>query len=376
MLGAGPMRAFFEVTLVRLAPAVWASAAIVFLFCFTSFGVILLLGGPARSTVETEIWRYAIQRTRFDIAAVLALVQLLAVTAALVANVVLQRRLSLTERPVAAGRLAVRPRGRQLVVVAIVLIQVAVIVGAPLAALLERSVRVGDGYGLAHYRSLTRSTAELPGFVVPPGEAVVNSLLIAATATLIALAVGGVTAVLVARSGRIAGGGLEVLMLVPLGVSTVTLGFGYLLAFGDPPLDLRSRWIILPLAHALIGVPFVVRVVTPVLRRIDGALRETAAVLGASPRRTFAEIDLPIAGRALAVGAGFAYAVSLGEFGATSFLARPATPTIPLAIFRLLGRPGETLYGQAMALSVILVVLTAASVLVFERVRGRAQAGF
>ncbi|MCB1757064.1 MAG: ABC transporter permease subunit, partial [Gammaproteobacteria bacterium] len=165
-------------------------------------------------------------------------------------------------------------------------------------------------------------------------------------------------------------------MLVPLGVSTVTLGFGYLLAFDDPPLDLRSTWVIIPLAHALIGVPFVVRIVLPVLRHIDAELREAAAVLGASPRRVLYEIDLPIGGRALAVGAGFAFAVSLGEFGATSFLARPSTPTVPLAIFRLLGRPGEQLYGQAMALSVVLVALTAISVLALERMRGRAQSGF
>ncbi|MCB0997444.1 MAG: iron ABC transporter permease [Acidimicrobiales bacterium] len=377
VLGASPVRVFAEVTLPRLLPAIWAAAAIVFLFCFTSFGVILLLGGPGKATVETEIWRYATQRTRFDVAAVLALVQVVTVGIALVANVALQRRLIAPERPVGAELARTRPTGwARMGLLTLVLAEVAVIVGAPVGALVERSLAVGEGYGFDHYRALVDPVGDVPGFVVPAGDAIVNSLTIALAATLMAVLIGALTSVVAAGGARLGAAALEVLMLVPLGVSTVTLGFGYLLAFDDPPLDLRSTWVIIPLAHALIGVPFVVRIVLPVLRHIDAELREAAAVLGASPRRVLYEIDLPIGGRALAVGAGFAFAVSLGEFGATSFLARPSTPTVPLAIFRLLGRPGEQLYGQAMALSVVLVALTAISVLALERMRGRAQSGF
>ena len=156
-------------------------------------------------------------------------------------------------------------------------------------------------------------------------------------------------------------------MMLPLGASAVTLGFGMLIALDEPPLDLRSsRWLV-PVAHALVGIPFVMRTVVPTLRGIDGRLREAAATLGASPARVRREVDLPIAARALAVGAGFSFAVSLGEFGATSFLPRnPDRLTAPLALFRLLGTPGETLRGQAMALAVVLMVLTAASVLAIE----------
>ena len=86
-------------------------------------------------------------------------------------------------------------------------------------------------------------------------------------------------------------------------------------------------------------------------------------MLGASPRRVRREVDLRVAARGVAVGAGFAFAVSLGEFGATSFIPRrPETLTAPLALFRLLGTPGEALRGQAMALAVALMVLTAVAV--------------
>jgi len=109
--------------------------------------------------------------------------------------------------------------------------------------------------------------------------------------------------------------------------------------------------------------------VAPTLRAIDERQREAAAVLGASPGRVRREIDLPVAGRALGVAAGFAFAISLGEFGATVFLARPDSPTLPVAIFRFLGRPGELNVGQAYALAVILMVAVALSILVIERLR-------
>ena len=120
------------------------------------------------------------------------------------------------------------------------------------------------------------------------------------------------------------------------------LGLGFLIAFDTPPLDFRAAPWLVPVAQALVAIPFVVRIVAPTLRSIDPRQREAAALLGASPGRVRREIDLPIVSRALAVAAGFAFAISLGEFGATVFLARPDRPTLPVAIFRFLGRPGET----------------------------------
>ena len=61
--------------------------------------------------------------------------------------------------------------------------------------------------------------------------------------------------------------------------------------------------------------------------------------------------------------------MSLGEFGATAFLARPARPTLPVAVYRALGRPGEWSFGQAMALSVILMALTVVVMVSIDRVR-------
>ena len=184
---------------------------------------------------------------------------------------------------------------------------------------------------------------------------------------LIAVVVGGLAAFAVARSRRSAP--LNTALALPLGVSAVTVGFGFLIALDEPPLDLRTSWILVPIAHALVAIPFVVRTAAPVLRSVDPRLREAAAVLGAPPRRVWREVDLPIATRALLAAAGFAFAISLGEFGATVFIARPQSPTLPIVIFRLLGQPGAANFGAAMAASTILMALTAAAMLAIERVR-------
>ena len=157
--------------------------------------------------------------------------------------------------------------------------------------------------------------------------------------------------------------------MLPLGTSAVTLGLGYLLAMDAPPLDLRGSALLIILGHTLVALPFVVRSLLPALQAIPPALREAAAVLGAPPLRVFFEVDFPIVWRALTVGAVFAFTVSMGEFGATAMLARPEMPTIPVAIYRFLGRPGALNYGQALAMSTLLMAVCVAGFLATEQVR-------
>jgi thiamine transport system permease protein len=193
-----------------------------------------------------------------------------------------------------------------------------------------------------------------------------NSLLFAFIAMGIATLVGVMAAaVITGRRGSLSRW-FDLTLMLPLGTSAVTIGFGFIVALGWP-VDLRASLWLIPIAHALVAVPFVVRSTVPTLRSIPAETREAASVLGASPSRVWREIDLPIVSRAVLVGAAFAFVVSLGEFGATSFVARPNTPTIPTMIFRLLGRPGETSFGMAMAMAVVLAALTAGIVMWIDR---------
>ncbi|MGW2115372.1 ABC transporter permease [Streptomyces zhihengii] len=370
VLGAGRFTAWRRVTLPALVPSLAAAALMVFLFTFTSFGVVQILGGPTFSTLEVEIYRQTADLLDLPTAAVLTLIQFAAVGAILAVHARTVRRREGTLRLVDPARTARRPRGAgQWALLAGVVATVLVLLVAPLAVLVERSFDTPGGYGLAYYRALTVVDSRGGTFLVPPVEAIRNSLEYAAAATAISVVVGGLAAAaLTRRAGRLVRG-FDALLMLPLGVSAVTVGFGFLIALDEPPLDLRTSWILVPLAQALVGVPFVVRIMLPVLRAVDARLREAASVLGASPLRAWREVDLPLVRRALLVAAGFAFAVSLGEFGATVFIARPDNPTLPVAVARLLGRPGELNYGQAMALSTVLMAVCAAALLALERIR-------
>lgn len=368
MLGAGRLAAWRRVTLPALLPSVAAAALMVFLFTFTSFGVIQILGGPTYSTLEVEIYRQTAEIFDLPTAAVLTLVQFAAVLAILALHGWTVRRRESALRLVDPARTAHRPSGAgERALVGAVLAVVALVILLPLGVLVARSFDTPGGYGLAFYRALGSSDGGT--FSVAPWQTVGNSLRFAAVATLIALLIGGLAAAaLVRRAGRLMRG-FDALLMLPLGTSAVTIGFGFLIALDKPPLDLRDSWLLVPLAQALVGAPFVVRVMLPVLRAVDGRLRDAAAVLGASPWRVWREVDLPMVSRAAAVAAGFAFAVSLGEFGATVFVARPDDPTLPVAVARLLGRAGPMNYGQAMALSTVLMAVCAASLLVLENLR-------
>ena len=169
--------------------------------------------------------------------------------------------------------------------------------------------------------------------------------------------------------------GCSTLIMLPIGSSAVTLGFGFVVGL-DAPIDMRSWWLLVPIAHTLVAMPFVVRATVPVLRSIAPRVREAAATLGAAPGRLWRTIDLPILSPAAAGAAALAFIISLGEFGATLFVARPGGQTMTIAIYRLLGRPGDVNAAAALGLSVLLVVMTAGVVAILERGRIPGAGGF
>ena len=369
-LGAGPWRVLRTVTWPLLRPAVLAAAALVFLFTFTSFGVVLVLGGPTTVTLEVEIYQRTAQLLDLAGASALAVLQIAGLGLVLLVSAGLQSRLAVGQKLRAdPTETLVRPRRPgQWALLTGVLVTIAVLLVAPMAALVLRSVRVDGGWGLDWWRALDSIDAGTTRYA-PPLASLRVSLTYAVVTAVLAVLIGGLAAMAVAyarRGGRL----LDAAVTLPLGTSAVTVGFGLLITFARAPLDLRGSWVMVPLGHTLIAVPLVLRTVLPVLRSVDPRLRQVAGSLGASPLRAWSTVDLPLLSRALGIGAGFAFAVSLGEFGATAFLARSDAPTLPVQIVRLLGRPGAQPYGAAMALATVLMAVTAAVMLSTERLRG------
>jgi thiamine transport system permease protein len=367
VLGASRPRTFLEITLPLLRPPLIGASLLIFLFTFTSFGVILILGGPHYSTIETEIYRQYVSFLRQDVAAVLSLLQILFTFGLMALYASWQRRTAvyLDFRPQRTNLR--RPTGPAEKALAGLLVgALFIFLVLPLLALVWSSLVDREGnLTLAYYQALPELRRGSIVFI-PPLVAVRNSIGYALMTVTVAGFLGLLSAVLLARPSRYRAW-LDPIFMLPLGASAVTLGFGYVITFTT----LRtSAWMVL-IAHTLVALPFVVRSLLPVLQSIRPSLREAAAVMGASPARVWREVDLPIVGRALLVAAVFAFTVSMGEFGATSFIVRPNSGflTMPIAIQRFLGHPGALNFGQALAMSTILMSVCAAGFLAIERFR-------
>lgn len=363
-LGASETTIAWRVTLPLAAPAIAAAASLVFLFCFTSFGVVLIVAPSGGwDTLEVEIYRVVRRLMRLDVAATLAAVQLIVALAVSSAYVRAQERSSL---PVAAPLPLPRPGPRGRWVLAATLVLPIALTTLPLAALIVRSVVAPDGTvsGAAGWLAAF-APARLLG-VTTGWDAARNSIAFAATSATMASIVGFAFAYAVHRGGY---RWLDRASLVPLATSAVTLGLGLLVTF---PVLAGTFWG-LALAHATIGVPFVARSVLPSLRAIPRSRTDAAATLGAGPWRRLLRVDVPASAAGLVTGTGFAAAVSLGEFGASAVLTRPDLATLPVAIFQRLSRPGLENYQAALALAATLMVVTAVCMVALDRLGGRSE---
>jgi thiamine transport system permease protein len=394
ILGANPWRAFRHITLPLLMPVIAASALLVFIFCFTSFGVVLILGGPRFATVEVEIYRQAVHLFNLPLAAALSLVQIVFIFIFMVIYTRLQARASRPLQLYSQQSIQRTPQNwREYLIVWGNIGFMLLLLGTPLAALIGRSLTVSGQFSLLYYQALFTEVEQRRSlFFVPPTEGIMNSVIFAFSTVGLSLLLGLLVTMALTLNvqkrpnpavdrpdlsflrrllARIKGPTwiFDAIFMLPLATSAVTLGFGYIITLNQPPLNLRTSPLLVVIAHTLVALPFVIRSLMPALRSIQPNLREAATMLGASPLRVWQEIDLPIAGRALLVGAVFAFTISMGEFGATVFVARPDRPTMPVAIFRFLDQPGALNYGQALAMSTLLVLVCVIGFVIIERFR-------
>ncbi len=366
-LGANELAVWRDIRLPVIRPALLSAGALVFIFCFTSFGVVLILGGIRFATLEVQIYYQAVSIFNLPLAAALSLVQIASMLLMLLVYTATQRRLQLAHE----GRSAhsARPHTRrERAAIATTVALMALLLFSPLAALVWRSLFIAGQFDIAGFTGLAEKTRASLLFTTPL-EAVINSLRFALIATLAAVVLGTVASFMIEERGawsRL----VDPLFMLPLATSAVTLGFGFIVALDEPPLDLRSSWLIIPISHALVALPFVIRSVLPSLRAIPPSLGEAARVLGAREFTKLQTIDLPLVSRGLVVGATFAFTASMGEFGASLFVAQRESVTIPVVIYRLLGHPGLASYRQALAMSVILMLVCAGGFLLIERLRG------
>lgn len=373
VLGADMFHVWKDVILPILRPSLLAAALLVFMFDFTSFGVILLLGGSQFATLEVEIYIRALQLPNLNLAALLSVIQLIFT---LIFSILYSRTINQVSTQTAPRFSASRPPKtiRERIFVFTLYALLITFFALPLVSLPIRSLtrleadrgqrtEVQYGFTTDYYEELfINRRGSL--FYVPPVQAAANSLGFAGITVILSLVLGYPAAYALAKPTRLEKI-LDPFLMLPLGASAVMMGLGFILSFGR----LIASPFFIPIAHTLIALPFVIRTLQPALASIPERLRQAASTLGASPLRVWQAIDFPILSRATLSAATFAFTVSLGEFGATLLITRPEYPTIPIAISRFLSQPGGLNYGQAMAMATVLMLLTTLSILLIEKLR-------
>jgi thiamine transport system permease protein len=374
-LGADSFHVWWNVILPVIRTSILASSLLVFLFDFTSFGVILLLGGSQFSTLEVEIYVQAVKQLDLSLAALLSVIQLVCTVLVSVLYTRIVSRSTIQTAPRSETSTIRKPKTlRERIIVSLFLLLLSSFFIFPLISLPVRSLSRLEAdrgqRGEVQYGLTTDYYTELfinrrgSVFYVPPMEAIFNSIMYASVTVVLSLFLGLPAAFALARPVRIEPF-LDPLIMLPLGSSAVMLGLGFIVTYGK---WLTSPFLV-PFAHTLIALPFVIRTLQPAIASIPQRLRQAAASLGASPFEAWKTIDFPILRRAAIAAATFAFTISLGEFGATLLISRPEYPTIPVGIERFLSQPGGLNYGQAMAMASILMLLTTASILLIEKFR-------
>lgn len=355
-LGASPLKLFTTVTLPLLSKAITNAALIVFTLCFTSYGVVRILGGPSRSTLETEVYFRAIQLGDVSGAMLLSALQILIIVSLFVVTTRASRnRFEQSTRPTISRQKSLQTRKQKFIATTIISIATVFAI-VPLLAIAFKSINTNSKFTTTAWRTI---------FTSPEiSHSLIKTLTYAVIAMTLATLLGLLSACSVAYNNnfRLISG----LTTLPIVISAVSIGLGIIITFDTKPFDWRGTQFMLPLAHALVALPLAMRVILPVLQAIPESLRQASSVLGASPQQTWLNIDLKIIRRAVISAAAISAAVSIGEFGASSFLARRGAETLPITISRLLSRPGDSLQSQAFALATLLAIFSLITIFVID----------
>lgn len=373
-LGATKAKTFFLITLPRLLPAIISAASLVFLFCFNSFAIILVLGGgPQYTTMEVEIYRQARMLGQSGSAAALSLFSIVVTSLLLLWYNRTQKNLAQSETYRSSNRLTEkRPTtiaGKLLALVYTVASFLFIL--GPIASVVARSFMASssrssaESFSLRWYRqllSLERATGHMNSALQALSNSLIIALLVAFCTVPLAL-----TLSLAIRKKEKSGSALELFGMLPMTVSSVIIGLGYYLISSRIRGGVLTSYSLVVLAHMVIAIPFVLRTILPEYRKIPNSYIHSSLTLGAGPLRTFLHIELPLLRGAMFTGGIFAFALSMGEFNATLTLANSSIVTLPIIMYRLIGSYN---FQGACALGTILIAVCTVVFIVSELSKG------
>jgi thiamine transport system permease protein len=360
-LGASPLKAALTVLLPLSLPGLCSAALLVFLYCFTSFAVVLVLGGgPASSTLAVEIYRYARISLDYGAAGILALFETLIASAVFLAYLFLEGRIDRIGAAADRDRRMENRRGPAFFIalglygLVVAFLVLGPVLSVPVESFLQKISRGGSAR-LSLYWWRGAGDRALPAL----GRSLILAFSSAALSCLLAI----FAAAALPREGpagegrenfpgKIRGFLVKAAVVSPLASSGIVLGLGWLILYGR---EQARSFLSVSLVHALIALPFAFNSLSQGLKALPPNLTRAAAVFGAGPLRAFCTI-LPAAAGALRSAWAFAAAISLGELNAVMMLGMEDWETLPLFIYRA---AGAYRYGAACAGGTLLILCCA-----------------
>ena len=342
-LGATPWRAFWRIEWPAARPWLASSLCLVFLYCFSGFGLALVLGGQHYATLEVEIYTLVAYELKLADASALAVVTMLITGLAALLYTLRERGLA---TPSQSDCVAVRrPVGAlQWAMVVTAMAALLACCAAPVLAIAARALLAGPA---AWAVVMDASTL----------QALWNTLRFSGAALILATVLGLTHALAAQRSAL-----LRAAAYLPFVVSPVMVAFGLLLLY---PQWAATQTLLIS-AYALLAYPFIAKSISAALDSLPAQLLQVAATLGASPWRCFWRITLPFMLPALRRGMAFAAASALGEFAVTLFLSRPEWTTLTTLIYQRLSKPGAANLDEALVLACLLMLLALLAFLALE----------
>lgn len=361
ILGASSRQRLRYITLPHVMPSLLASAVLTFMFCFMSFPIVLAFGQGTFITIEAQIWN-AFRLFNYGEASSLTLIQIVITLSLAFTYVRLTKRENETGKTssMKTTSFSKYPLGQRVAIAAYFSLIVVLVLG-PIATIARASVYdpVSKVYTLEGFANLFRLGGQ------GAFRYLVNSLFYAGLATVFAVVLGILLAIDMRSHHRFVPTFASMMILLPLGISSITVAYGLVLAIAVPTGLITNPWPIIIIAQTIIGLPFSARAIDLAMSKIDPALLEQADSLGASRIQRFLFVELPLLAPGILVGAVFAFAMAIGEMSATLFIALPQNYTLAVAIYEYLG---VRAFVEAGASAFVLVIICVIAFLIIERI--------
>ena len=359
-LGCTGVKRFYKVIIPLILPTVLAGALLVFMRCFSDFGTPMLIGEGYRTFPVTIYDAYMSELGGNNGFA--AGIAIIAIIVTLIIFLV-QKRISEKHSFTMNSINKIRPKkihGAQNVLVHVYTYLLITLSIAPQVYIIYTSFKKVNGTVFASGYSLDSYIVAFSKM----GSAIRNTIIIPLVSLFFVLVFAIFIAYLVVRKRSKITAIIDSVSMVPYIIPGIVVGIALSNAFSQPPLVLTGSMTIMVIALIIRRLPYTIRSSVATLRLIPMTVEEAALSLGASNVKTFWKITIPMMSAGIISGAILSWITMISELSSAILLYTGKTRTLTIEVYTQVLRGN---YGVAAALATVLAVLTALSLVIFNK---------